>query len=143
MLLVLDDDNSGNSYPDRFFVVDSTLLRDELLDSVLAGIADTPETFDTRYWIQRTAEHTGRILVRRLSVSSSAMFSSNGQIMSMLFSNRTPDPRDIAIVGLATASNTIPGTNENDRGCTTNGCGLGATPNHRSENARLCRRQSE
>ncbi|MCY4396708.1 MAG: GPP34 family phosphoprotein [Rhodospirillaceae bacterium] len=113
--------------PERLFVVDPAPVGDDLLDPVLAQIAETPETFDARYWVQTTAEGAERIRVRSLerlveqgilefrdqrfmwvlrsrrypTIDGKADREVKLRIMSVLFSDEIPDPRDSAIVGLA------------------------------------------
>lgn len=113
--------------PERLFLIDSSPVGDDLLDPVLARIARSPETYDTRYWVQHTAEHSDRIRDRALqrlvergvlehrnerflwvfpsrrypTVDGKADREVKLRIMSVLFSDEIPGPRDIAIVGLA------------------------------------------
>ena len=127
VLMDLALENRIDTDPERLFLIDSTLVGDDLLDPVLARIAESSETYDTRYWVQHTAEHSGRIRVRALerlvergvlqhrnerflwvfpsrrypSVDGKADREVKLRIMSVLFSDEIPDPRDIAIVGLA------------------------------------------
>ena len=113
--------------PERLFVVDPAPVEDDLLDPVLARIAETAETFDARYWVQTTAEGAERIRVRALerlveqrilefrdqrflwvlrsrrypAIDGKADREVKLRIMSVLFSDEIPDPRDSTIVGLA------------------------------------------
>ena len=127
VLMDLALENRIDTDLERLFLVDATPLGDDLLDPVLAGIAETSETYDARYWVQHTAEHAGRIreralarlvergIVRRRDKHYFWVFRSRRyptidgkadrdvklRIMTTLFSDTIPDPRDIAIVGLA------------------------------------------
>ena len=113
--------------PERLFVVDPTPVGDDLLDPALARIAGTPETFDARCWVQTTAEGARPIRARALerlvekgilerrderflwalrsrrypAIDGKADREVKLRIMSVLFSEEIPDPRDSTIVGLA------------------------------------------
>ncbi|MDE2826191.1 MAG: cytochrome P450 [Bacteroidota bacterium] len=119
--------------PKRLVLVDSTPLGDDILDPTLAEIAGVDETYDTCYWLERTARRGHLVrkaalarLIKRgilrseahgiLSLTPSVSWSrrypiSDGQqieevrlrIMRILFSNDVPDPRDVAIIALASA----------------------------------------
>ncbi|MDE2804694.1 MAG: cytochrome P450 [Gemmatimonadota bacterium] len=119
--------------PERLMLVDSTPVRDDILDPTLAEIAGAGETHDTGYWLERTARRGRRIRKAALarltergvlrseahgvlsltpSVSRSRRYPvSDGQpveearlrIMRILFSDDVPDPRDVAIIALANA----------------------------------------
>ena len=127
VLLDLALENRIDTDPERLFLIDPTPVGDELLDPVLARIAEATEVYDARYWVQHTAEHAGRIrecalehLVehgvlenrkerflwvfqsrRYPTVDGKADREVKLRIMSVLFSDAIPDPRDRAIVGLA------------------------------------------
>ena len=94
---------------------------------MLSRVTEAPEILDTRYWIQHTAEHAGEIRTRALerlveqgvleqreerflwvfqsrrypTIDGKADREVKLRIMSVLLSDEIPDPRDIAIVGLA------------------------------------------
>ena len=113
--------------PERLFVIDPAPVGDDLLDLALARISDTPETFDARYWVQTTAEGAERIRARTLErlveqgilerrderfmwvlrtrrypmIEGKVDREVKLRIMSVLFSDEIPDPRDSAIVALA------------------------------------------
>ena len=127
MLTDLALENRIDTDPERLFLIDSTPVGDHILDSVLAGIAETPETFDVRYRVQHTAEHAERIRVRALerliergilqqrnerflwlfgsrrypTVDGKADQEVKLRIMSVLFSDEIPDPRDMTVVEMA------------------------------------------
>ena len=52
--------------PKQLVVVDSTPLGDDILDPTLAEIAGADETYDTGYWLERTARRTH--LVRKAAL---------------------------------------------------------------------------
>ena len=113
--------------PHRLYAVDPTPLGDDLLDPLLARIVEEPQTLDARYWVQTTAEGAGRIRARALerlvekgiierrderflwvlrarrypAVDGKVDREVKLRIMSTLFGDEVPDPRDSAIVGLA------------------------------------------
>ena len=113
--------------PERLFVVDPTPVGDDLLDSTLARIAETPGTFDARHWVRTMANGAGRIRARVLerlvehgilecrersflwvlrsrrypTLDSKPDREVKRRLMSVLFSDDIPDPRDGAIVALA------------------------------------------
>ena len=60
--------------PERLFVVDPTPVGDDLLDSTLARIAETPDTFDARHWVRTMANGAGRIRRGCSNDSSSTAF---------------------------------------------------------------------
>ena len=113
--------------PERLFVVDPAPVGDDLLDPVLARIANAPETCDARYWVRATTENAEWIRARALErlvecgilgrrensflwVFRSRRFPATGvradrdvkmRLMSVLYSEGIPDPRDSTIVALA------------------------------------------
>ena len=113
----------------QLILVDSTPIGDDLLDPTLESIAQTNETHDTRYWIQHASNQAdwirGRALDRLVergilnrrdhrflwvfksrrypAVDGKADREVKLRIMSVLFSDEIPDPRDIVIVCLADA----------------------------------------
>ena len=127
VLMDLALENRIDTDPERLFVIDSTPVGDDLLDPVLSGIAEAPGVLDARYWVQHTAEHAGEIRSRSLerlvergvlerrkerflwvfrsrrypAIDGKADREVKLRIMSVLFSDEIPGPRDIAIVGLA------------------------------------------
>jgi len=118
---------------DGLMLVDPTPLGNDILDPVLADIAADGQSRDTGYWLGRIAGRGDRIrraAVARLiergilrseahgllslvpSVSRSRRYPAAGgqsveearlRIMRVLFSDDVPDPRDIAIIALASA----------------------------------------
>ena len=127
VLMDLALENRIDTDLERLFLHDPIPVGDDVLDSVLTGISETPETYDARYWVQHTAEHAERIRAHALerlvergilehreerylwmfrsrrypAVDGKADREVKLRIMSVLFSDELPDPRDIAIVGLA------------------------------------------
>ena len=113
--------------PERLFVIDPAPVGDDLLDPALARIVQTPETRDARYWVRAEAEDAGRVRGRALErlvergvlecreksflwVLRSRRYPAldarpdrdvKMRLMSVLFSDRIPDPRDSTIVALA------------------------------------------
>ena len=113
--------------PERLFVVDTAPVGDDLLDSTLARIAETPGTFDARHWVRTMANGAGWIRARVLerlvehgilecrersflwvlrsrrypTLDSKPDREVKRRLMSVLFSDDIPDPRDGAIVALA------------------------------------------
>ena len=53
VLMDLALENRIDTDPERLFLIDPTPVGDDLLDPVLASIAQSPETYDARYWVQR------------------------------------------------------------------------------------------
>ena len=118
---------------ERLFLANSKPVDDDLLDPTLFDIAGETETHDTGYWILRTARRGGDIrekALRRLigrgilrSEANGLVFPSRvvartrrypsidgetrqdvqSRVMTTLFSEDIPDPRDIMIIGLAAA----------------------------------------
>ena len=118
---------------ERVILVDATPVGDDLLDSVLADIAEADEQRAIDYWLERTATRGDEIretamasLVEQGIVRSeeSLVFSLTSRvrrsrrypvndgtateevqfrIMRLLFSDDIPDPRDIVIISLAAA----------------------------------------
>ncbi len=113
--------------PERLFPLDPAPVGDDLLDPALARIAAATATFDARYWVRAEAEGAGWIRARALErlvergilarrdgsflwalrrqrfpvADAGASRDVKGRLMSVLFSDRIPDPRDSAIVALA------------------------------------------
>ena len=118
---------------ERLFLIDPKPLGDDLLDSTLLDIAGETDTHDTAYWIARTAGRGGTIRERALdrligqgileaeanglvfpsrSVARARRYPTVGgettedvqsRVMTTLFSEDIPDPRDVIIIGLAAA----------------------------------------
>ena len=134
VLMDLAQEHRIDTDPENLILVDSTPLGDDLLDPVLADIAQDTEARDLGYWVAQTAKQGDEIrdkalarLVNRgiLEAESEGIFSLSrlvshsrryptidGQrveevrlrIMRVLFTDEIPDPRDIVIICLADAS---------------------------------------
>ncbi len=133
VLMDLALENRIDTDPEKLILVDSTPVKDDLLDPVLADIAQTAETHNAQYWVRRIAQtgeqirnHTlarllkagildsaeeGAISLAR-SVARSRRYPNYSidaeqevrlRIMRVLFSDDIPEPRDIAIICLADA----------------------------------------
>ena len=119
--------------PDSLSLLDATPLDDDLLDPVLAEIAQAGATRDARFWVERIAgkadeireqalsrlaahgilevEETGGIAFlpgvsharRYPSMDREAQEDVQLRIMRILFSDDIPDPRDAMIISLAEA----------------------------------------
>ena len=114
----------------KLVVIDRSPTGDDLLDPVLAAIADETETNDARYWVERIgAEQSGWIQDHALArlVNRGILESEGGRllwvfrarryptidgkaqrevrlrIMNVLFTDDIPSPRDIVIICLADA----------------------------------------
>ena len=113
----------------RLVLIDPTPVGDDLLDPILARIAETSETHDARYWVEQFADSADEIRERALVrlVESGVLrreedrflwvFQSRRypivdgeadrevklRIMEVLFGNDIPDPRDVVIICLADA----------------------------------------
>ncbi|MCE2391685.1 MAG: GPP34 family phosphoprotein [Proteobacteria bacterium] len=110
-------------------LVDPTPLGDDLLDPVLADIAEENQTRETRYWLERSSERAEEIRETALArlvergilerrderflwvfqsrrypmIDGEAEREVKLRIMGVLFSDEIPDPRDIVILCLADA----------------------------------------
>ena len=113
----------------KLVLIDPTPVGDDLLDPVLARIAQTMETHDARHWVEQIADSAEPIRERALDrlVESGVLrreedrflwvFQSRRypivdgeadrevklRIMEVLFGNDIPDPRDVVIICLADA----------------------------------------
>lgn len=113
----------------QLILVDSTPLGSDVLDPTLADIAGATERHDTRYWVERAAGRANDIRQAALDqlvgagilevrddrflwvfrarrypiVDGTAEREVKLRIMSVLFSDELPDPRDIVIICLADA----------------------------------------
>ncbi len=111
----------------RLVLVDPTPLGDDLLDPILAEIAQATETYDARHWIDHIADGVDEIrehvldrlvkrgILRREESRFLWVFQSRRypvvdgeaerevklRIMEVLFGNEIPDPRDIVLISLA------------------------------------------
>ena len=114
---------------EKLTLVDSTPLGDDILDPVLADIANAGETRDARYWVERAAERAYEtreaaieqliargILERREDrflwvlkarryprVDGTAEVEVKLRILEVLFEEVIPTPRDVVIICLADA----------------------------------------
>jgi Golgi phosphoprotein 3 len=113
----------------RLVLIDPTPLGDDILDPVLARIAQATETHDARHWVEYIADHVEEIregalaglvergILRREEDRFLWVFKSRRypivdgeaerevklRIMEVLFGNEIPDPRDIVLICLADA----------------------------------------
>ena len=118
---------------ERLFLIDPEPLNDDLLDPTLLDIASATDTYGTAYWITRTAGRGSAIRERALdrliaqgileSDANGLVFPSRvvararryptvdgettedvqSRVMRAIFSDEIPYPRDIIIIGLASA----------------------------------------
>ena len=113
----------------RLVLIDPTPLGDDVLDPILARIAQAKETSDARYWVEDIADNVEQIregalaglvergILRREENRFLWVFQSRRypivdgeadrevklRIMEVLFGNEIPDPRDIVLICLADA----------------------------------------
>ena len=113
----------------RLVLIDPTPLGDDVLDSILAQIAQAKETRDARHWVEDIADNVEQIregalaglvergILRREENRFLWVFQSRRypivdgeverevklRIMEVLFGNEIPDPRDIVLICLADA----------------------------------------
>jgi hypothetical protein len=118
---------------ESLFLVDATLVGDELLDEVLRRIADAPERKPSTWWIEQLGSQEGGLLDVILSrlvtagvlreeersflwvfmrraypqVSGLEEREAKARLMSVLFNNDIPDPRDTLLLGLADATGVL------------------------------------
>ena len=127
-------ENRIDTDSERLVLADPAPLDDELLDPVLADIANESSTRDTAYWIARTARQTNAILhgaLQRMTAAGVLKLDADGgyiltdlvarariypaaanfdldavhtRIMRTLFTDEIPAPRDSIIVGLASVT---------------------------------------
>ena len=132
LLMDLVEENRIDTDPERLVLLDAAPLDDDLLDPVLADIAQIGETHDVRFWVERIArqgdelrEKTFSRLVANdiLEVESDGLFSLQPMVfhgrrypldherrdavhvrlMRVLFGNEIPEPRDVRMFSLADA----------------------------------------
>ena len=133
ILMDLALENRIDTDPDRLVVLDETPLGDDLLDPVLAGIAQSGETHDARFWVERLAARGDEIRDKALShlaeqailevqeegflrilpsTAYARRYPSPDQemtedvrlrVMRVLFDHDVPDPKDVVIISLAAA----------------------------------------
>ena len=113
----------------RLVLIDPTPLGDDILDPVLARIAQATETHDAHHWVEHIADYVEEIregalaglvergILRREEDRFLWVFKSRRypivdgeaerevklRIMEVLFGNEIPDPRDIVLICLADA----------------------------------------
>ena len=113
----------------RLVLIDPTPVGDDLLDPILARIAETSETHDARFWVEQLADNSEEFRERALArlvargvlrreedrflwvfqsrrypiVDGEADREVKLRIMEVLFGNDIPDPRDVVIICLADA----------------------------------------
>lgn len=127
-------ENRIDTDPERLILADAAPLDDELLDPTLQDIAEESAIRDAAYWITRTAARSATILhqsLERLTAAGVLKLASDGshslselvtlarlypasanfdvdevhtRIMRVLFTDEIPHPRDVVIVGLASAA---------------------------------------
>lgn len=115
---------------EKLVLIDRSPTGDDLLDPILARMAEEPEVHDARFWVERLGEeqsgwmedHALARLVRRgileseggrllwvfrarryPTIDGKAQREVRLRIMNVLFSDEIPDPRDIVIICLADA----------------------------------------
>ncbi len=129
VLMELALKNKVDTDLEKLFVINSEPLGDKLLDPTLAKLAATEETKDARYWVEHCATDADQIRTQALTSLCEAgvlekkddrflwVFKTRRypirdgkvdrevkhRIMSILFSDEIPEPRDIIIVGLVDA----------------------------------------
>ena len=133
VLMDLALENRIDTDPERLFLIDPAPVDDDLLDPVLRDIAGETGTHDTAYWISRTARHgaairkkaldrlighrileaeaNGLVFPSRLVARAHRYPTRDGEtvkevqsrVMTTLFSEDIPEPRDVIIIGLAAA----------------------------------------
>ena len=126
-------ENRIDTDPERLVLLDATPLDDDLLDPVLADIAQVGATRDARFWVDRIAGKADEVREQALSrlaahgileveeeggvsflpgVSRARRYPSLDRevqedvqlrIMRVLFSDDIPEPRDAMIISLAEA----------------------------------------
>ena len=132
LLMDLAQEGRIDTDPDSLLLLDATPLGDDLLDPVLAEIAQAGATQHARFWVAHFAQQVDDIRDQTLarltaqgileadeggsiaflpSVSRARRYPAGEarredvqlRVMRVLFSNDIPDPNDVVIVGLANA----------------------------------------
>ena len=133
VLVDLALENRIDTDTERLFPIDPKPVGDDLLDPTLLDIVGETGTHDTAYWIARTAEKAGTIREKALdrligrgileadanglvlpsrvvarahrypTVDGEIRQDVQSRVMTTLFSEDIPDPRDVVIIGLAAA----------------------------------------
>jgi Golgi phosphoprotein 3 len=115
------------------FIVDATPVGDDLLDPILQEISAQPEQQSSAWWIdwlsKRHGDFVERVLARLVAagilrqeerrflwvfsrraypqVSGLEGREAKGRLMSVLFNNEVPDPRDTLLLGLARSTGVL------------------------------------
>jgi Golgi phosphoprotein 3 len=115
------------------FIVDASSTGDELLDAILQEIAAEPEKQSSAWWIDklstRHGDLVGRVLARLVTsgilreeerrflwvfsrraypqVSGREEREAKARLMSVLFNDEVPDPRDTLLLGLARSTDVL------------------------------------
>ena len=129
VLMDLALENRIDTDLEKLILVDSTPVGDSLLDPTLADIAQSDDTKDARFWVERTALRADTIREEALNrlveqgilkreedrfmwvfqarrypiIDNTAEREVKLRIMEVLFSDQIPGPRDVVIIGLAHA----------------------------------------
>ena len=129
VLMDLALENRIDTDVSKLVLIDPTPVGDDLLDPILAQIAETSETHDARHWVEQVADRAEQIRERALDrlvqggilrreedrflwvfqsrrypiVDGEADREVKLRIMEVLFGNDIPDPRDVVIICLADA----------------------------------------
>ena len=118
---------------ESLFVVDRTLLGDALLDDILLEVAGEPRTQPSAWWIDQLSTRHGDLVERVLGrlvasgilkeeerkflwvfsrrayppVSGREEREAKARLMSVLFNDEVPDPRDTLLLGLAKSTGVL------------------------------------
>jgi len=129
VLMDLALENRIDTDLDSLILVDKAPVGNPLLDPTLRRIAESVETHNSRYWVEATAAHADDIRETALArlveagilkreedrflwvfrsrrypiIDGKAEQEVKLRIMSVLLSDKIPDPRDVVIIGLADA----------------------------------------
>ena len=133
VLMDLTLENRIDTDPEQLFLIHSKPVEDELLDPTLLDIVEETATHDTAYWVERTATRSGAIYkkaVNRLVSDGILVADAHGlvfpsrtvaraqvyptvdgktiqhvqaRVLTTLYSDEIPEPRDVIIIGLAAA----------------------------------------
>ena len=127
VLMDLALENRIDTDINRLVLIDPTPVGDDLLDPILAQIAQASDTHDARHWVEQIADSAEQIRERALNrlvdggvlrreddrflwvfqsrrypiVDGEADREVKLRIMEVLFGNDIPDPRDVVIIALA------------------------------------------
>ena len=118
---------------ETLFLADARSTGDDLLDAILAEIADAPARKSSAWWIEQLGSRQGgwleRILTRLVAagvlreeersylwvfsrraypqISGREEREAKGRLLSVLFNDDIPDPRDTLLMGLANATGVL------------------------------------